>query len=514
MTTTVSTRPNTDRRRERRDRQRDAAATPKMEQITYHVPRYDLIDPQAIRRIHEQSMKILSELGIDFYDEEVRAILADHGVTVKGDTAFFSEEIIRRHVDMAPRQFTQLARNPANNVIIGGNCSVFAPVYGPPFVLDADRGRREAKLEDFHNFVKLTYLCPWLHHSGGTVVEPTDEPVPTRHLDMVYAHIKYSDKAFMGSVMGGDNAEDSVRMAEIVFGKERMKTGPALLSLINVSSPRRYDERMLAAIKVYAKAGQALLITPFLMAGAMSPVSLAGTLALQNAEALAGIALCQMITPGLPIVYGSFMTNIDLQSGAPVFGSPESQLGLIAGRQMADFYGLPFRSGGTFSSSKIADAQAGYESIQVMLPTVLSQVNFVLHAAGWLENGLVAGYEKFVIDCEMLGMYHVWSKGVDLSEEGFAFDALQEVAPGGHFLGTQHTMRHFRTAFYRAELFDYNSAEQWELDGALDTNQRANRKWKKLLAEYQAPALDAAVEAELVAYMQARKRALGFPNKE
>jgi trimethylamine--corrinoid protein Co-methyltransferase len=510
MTTTIATRADTERRRERRDRQREAAAIPKMEQITYAVPRFDLIDPQAIQRIHEQSMKVLSELGIDFYDEEARAILREHGVAVKGETAFFSEETIMRFVGIAPHKFTQLARNPANNVIIGGNHAVFAPVYGPPFVIDADRGRREAKLADFQNFVKLAYLCPWLHHSGGTVVEPTDEPVPTRHLDMLFAHIKYSDKAFMGSVMGGDNAEDSVRMAEIVFGKERMKSGPMLLSLINVSSPRRYDERMLAAIKVYAKAGQALLITPFLMAGAMSPVSLAGTLALQNAEALAGIALCQMITPGLPVVYGSFMTNIDLQSGAPVFGSPESQLGLIAGRQMADFYGLPFRSGGAFSSSKIADAQAGYESIQVMLPTVLSQVNFVLHAAGWLENGLVAGYEKFVIDCELLGMYHVWAKGLDLSDEAFAFDALREVAPGGHFLGTQHTMRHFRTAFYRAELFDYNSAEQWEIDGALDTNQRATRKWKKMLAEYEPPELDAAVEAELVGYMQSRRRALGF----
>jgi trimethylamine--corrinoid protein Co-methyltransferase len=510
MTTTVSTRPDTDRRRERRERQRDAAATPLMQPITYQTPRYELVQREALQRIHDQSMKILGELGIDFYDEEVRAILAEHGVKVVGDTAYFSEEVLMHYVGLAPSEFTQLARNPANNVIIGGNRAVFAPVYGPPFVIDLDRGRREAKLADFQNFVKLTYATPYLHHSGGTVVEPTDEPVPTRHLDMLFAHIKYSDKAFMGSVTAGENAADSVTMAEIVFGKERMQEHPALLSLINVSSPRRYDDRMLASIKVYARARQALLITPFLMAGAMSPVSLAGTLALQNAEALAGIALCQMINPGLPVIYGSFMTNIDLQSGAPVFGSPESQLALVAGRQMADFYGLPFRSGGTFSSSKIADAQAGYESIQVMLPTVLSQVNFVLHAAGWLENGLTAGYEKFVIDCELLGMYHVWAKGIDLSDEAFAFDALQEVAPGGHFLGTQHTMRHFRTAFYRAELFDYNSAEQWELDGALDTAGRANRKWKKVLAEYQPPALDPTIEAELLDFIGRRKRQLGF----
>jgi len=500
----------TERRRERRDRQREAATLPAMQQITYNVPRYDLVNSAGIQRIHDESMRILRELGIDMYDAEARAILQKHGAKVVGETVFFDEALVLKYVQMAPSQFTQLARNPANNVVLGGNQAVYAPVYGPPFVLDLDRGRREAKLEDFHNFVKLTYQCPYLHHSGGTVVEPTDEPVPTRHLDMLFAHIKYSDKAFMGSVTDPVNAADSVTMAEMVFGREKIRETPGLLSLINVSSPRRYDDRMLGDILVYAKARQALLITPFLMSGAMSPVSAAATLALQNAEALAGIVLVQMINPGTPVIYGSFMTTIDLQSGAPVFGSPESQWALFAGRQMADFYKLPFRSGGTFSSSKIADAQAGYESIQVMLPAVLAQVNFVLHAAGWLENGLTAGYEKFVIDCDLLGMYHTWAKGIDLSDEAFAFDALQEVPPGGHFLGTQHTMRHFRTAFYRSDIFDYNSAEQWEINGALDTNQRANQKWKKLLAEYEPPALDEGLERELQAFMNRRKKDLGF----
>ncbi|MCE7983972.1 MAG: trimethylamine methyltransferase [Caldilinea sp. CFX5] len=501
----------TDRRRERRERQREAAARPAMQQIRYNVPRYNLLDQAGIQRIHDESMRILRDLGIDMYDAEARAILQQHGAKVVGETVFFDEAVVMKYVSMAPSQFIQLARNPANNVVLGGNQAVYAPVYGPPFVLDLDRGRREAKLEDFHNFVKLTYLCPYLHHSGGTVVEPTDEPVPTRHLDMLFAHIKYSDKAFMGSVTDPLNAADSVTIAEMVFGKEKIRETPGLLSLINVSSPRRYDDRMLGDILVYAKARQALLITPFLMSGAMSPVSVAATLALQNAEALAGIALVQMINPGTPVIYGSFMTNIDLQSGAPVFGSPESQWALFAGRQMADFYQLPFRSGGTFSSSKIADAQAGYESIQVMLPAVLAQVNFVLHAAGWLENGLAAGYEKFMIDWDMLGMYHTWAKGLDLSDEAFAFDAMQEVPPGGHFLGTQHTMRHFRTAFYRSDVFDYNSAEQWELNGSLDTNQRANARWKKLLAEYEAPPLDQGLEQELQAFITRRKKELGFP---
>jgi trimethylamine--corrinoid protein Co-methyltransferase len=413
-------------------------------------------------------------------------------------------------VARAPASFTQLARNPANNVMVGGNTTLFAPVYGPPFVVDLDRGRREATLEDFHNFVKLAYQSPWIHHSGGTVVEPTDEPVATRHLEMLYAHIKYSDKAFMGSVTDPANAADSVRMAEILFGAETIRQSPALLSLINVSSPRRYDDRMLGDMLVYAKARQAMIITPFLMSGAMSPVSVAGTLALQNAEALAGIALVQMINPGTPVVYGSFMTNIDLQSGAPVFGSPESQLALLAGAQVARHYNLPFRSGGTFSSSKIADAQAGYESVQVMLPAMLAQVKFVLHAAGWLENGLAAGYEKFIIDEELLGMYHTLARGIDLSDEAFAFDALGEVPPGGHFLGTQHTMRHFRTAFYRANLFDYNSAEQWEISGAEDTLRRANHAWKRRLAAFELPPLDDALDAEILDFMRSRKRSYGY----
>jgi trimethylamine--corrinoid protein Co-methyltransferase len=517
--TVAPMRVETERRRERRERQRDAAALPQMQQIDYQIPRYDIASPAAIQKIHDESMRILRTLGIDMYDEEACNIFERHGARVVrgaaevGGTVYLEEELVMRYVSMAPSQFTQLARNPANNVVIGGKKAVFAPVYGPPFVLDLDRGRRQGTLADFHNFVKLTYLSPYLHHSGGTVCEPTDEPVATRHLDMLLAHIQYSDKAFMGSVTDPKNAADSVKIAEILFGTETIRKTPGLLSLINVSSPRRYDDRMLGDILVYAKAGQALLITPFLMAGATSPVSPAGTLALQNAEALAGIALVQMINPGTPVIYGSFMTTIDLQSGAPVFGSPESQVALFAGKQMAEFYKLPYRSGGTFASSKIPDAQAGYESIQVMMPTVLAQVNFVLHAAGWLENGLVAGYEKFVIDNDLCGMYHVLAKGLDVSEEALAFDALSEVAPGGHFLGAGHTMRNFRSAFFRTDIFDYNSAEQWTINGAEDTYQRANKKWKQLLASYQPPTLDEGLEQELNTFITHRKNELGFAKK-
>jgi trimethylamine--corrinoid protein Co-methyltransferase len=476
-----------------------------MTPITYTLPVYELLDQDGIEHLHQASMRILSEFGIDFYDGEVRAILKEHGAELRGDTAYFDPGLIEEYLARAPHQFTQLARNPENHVIIGGNSIVFAPVYGPPLVLDLEGGRRGATLADFQNFVKLAYLSPYIHHSGGTIVEPTDEPVPTRHLDMLLSHVRFSDKAFMGSVTSASNAADSVAMAEILFGSDPIRRHPALISLINVSSPRRFDDRMLGALKVYARARQGLIITPFIMAGAMGPASIAGALAQQNAEALAGIVLAQMIEPGTPTVYGSFVTSVDLQSGSPVFGSPESQVALYVSAQLARRYGLPFRGGGAFSSSKLPDAQAAYESQMVLLPTIMAGTNFVLHAAGWLESGLLASYEKFVLDCEILGMLHTWARGLDLSDEALAWDAIAEVPPGGHYLGTAHTMRHFQDAFYRAELFDYQPAEVWEKQGAEDAYARANKKAKQLLADYRPPALDKSIEDALLDFVTRRK---------
>jgi trimethylamine--corrinoid protein Co-methyltransferase len=480
-------------------------AVTKAVQPLHNLPIYEILNDEGLHKIIQTSMTILSEVGIDFYDDEAQAILKAHGVHLDGDTAFFDPDLVAEYVAKAPSQFAQLARNPENNVIIGGNHLCFAPVYGSPFVHNLDQGRREATLEDFHNFVKLTYMSPYIHHSGGTVVEPTDEPTHTRHLDMVYSHIKFSDKPFMGSVTSAANAEDSIHMAELLFGEQKMKENPAIIGLINISSPRRLDDRMLGALKAYAKAGQGLIITPFILSGAMAPVAIAGTVAQLNAEALAGITLTQMINPGTPVIYGAFQTNIDLQSGAPIFGSPESQLALYASAQLARHYNLPFRSGGMFASGKIPDAQAAYESALVMSATIQARVNFVLHAAGWLENGLTTGYEKFILDCELLGMYHKYVQGLDLSEEGLALDSIREVEAGGHHLGTAHTMRHFRTAFYRASLFDYNSFEQWAEEGSQDVVKIANAEWKRQLKSYQAPPLDTKIDEALQAFMAQRK---------
>ena len=501
-------------RRERRTGRRRAgvAGDPEAETIAriaqpvHRLPVYELASEEALDLIHRASLELLSDVGIDFYHPEAESILTAHGVRYVDQTAYFDRELIAEYVAKAPRAFTQLARNPERNVVIGGEHMTFAPVYGPPFVYDRDRGRREAKLLDFENFVKMTYLSPWLHHSGGTIVEPTDLPVHTRHLDMVYSHLRYSDKPFMGSVTSAENAADSVRLAEIVFGAEAIRQQPALLSLINVSSPRRLDDRMLGALIAYARANQALIITPFLFSGAMAPTSIAGTLVQLNAEALAGIVFTQMVNPGTPVVYGAFQTTIDLQSGAPVFGSPESQVALTVAGQLARRHGLPFRSGGMFASSKVADAQAAYESVMVMLPAVLARVNFVLHAAGWLEGGLTAGYEKFILDEQLLGMFHKYLDGLDVSAEGLAMESLASVPPGGHHLGTPHTMRNFRTAFHRSDLFDYNSFEQWYEEGAQTAEERANTRYKQWLRDYEAPPIDPALDEALRDFVARRKR--------
>ncbi len=494
-----------ERRRRRADRRVAVAQTVTAPQPRFTYPPYEIVNEETLHLIHRKSMEILSEIGIAFYDDESQAILREHGVDVRDDIAYFDPALVEEYIAKAPSQFTLQARNPANNVLIGGDYLTFAPVYGPPFAYNIDRGRRPSTMEDQINFVKLTNASPYLHYGGGIMAEPNDEPVDTRHLDIFYAHVKYGDMSFMGGSVSQTAAEDMISMAEILHGAESIRETPALLITINVSSPRRLDDRMLSSMIANARVGQAIMVTPFILSGAMGPVSVAGTVAQLNAEVLAGLVFVQMLNPGNPVIYGSFQTTIDLQSGAPVLGAPESQLSAIISNQLARYYKLPFRGSGMYASSKIADAQAAYESVMGMLPGIFAQTNFVLHAAGWLESGLAAGYEKFVLDCELLGMYHKYLSSLDFSEDSFAMESIRNVEPGGHHLGTPHTMQHFRTAFYRAELFDYNSAEQWESEGKVDAIQRANKKYKHILKAYQAPPLDPAIDEALRDYMARRK---------
>jgi trimethylamine--corrinoid protein Co-methyltransferase len=505
--------------REAKRAARSARAGVAMPYITRKIGVYEVLDEEGLATIERNAETILAETGIDYRDDaEALAIWKAAGADVDGERVRCPRGMCRSIVQAsAPREFVQHARNPARSVPIGGRHTVFAPSYGSPFVRSLDDGRRYATIEDFRNFVKLAYLAPSLHHSGGTICEPVDLPVNKRHFDMVYSHMKFSDKPFMGSVTHPDRAQDSVEMARILFGDAFVdpatgKPRTVIISLINANSPMTYDATMLGAAKVYARANQATIITPFILAGAMSPVTVAGTAAQTLAEALSGMAFVQLVAPGAPVVLGSFASSISMQSGAPTFGTPEPALVLFAMAALARRLGVPFRSGGALCGAKIADAQAAYESANTLVPTCLAGVNFVLHAAGWLEGGLAMGYEKFVMDVDQAGMMHTLLAGIDLSDNGQAMDAIREVGPGKHFLGCAHTQANFETAFYRSPIADNNSYEQWEAEGSQDLAQRANASWKKQLAAYEAPPLDPAVDEALLDYV--RRRKASFPDSK
>ncbi len=485
--------------------------------IKRKIPFVEVLDEEGLQQIEANAETILNETGIEFRDDaEALQIWKDAGADVQGERVRFPKGLCRSIIQAsAPAEYTQHARNPARNVQIGGKNTVFVPAYGSPFVYDIDQGRRYAKLEDFQNFIKLAYSSPSMHLSGGTICEPVDLPVNKRHFDMIYSHMKYSDKCFMGSVTAPERAEDTVEMCKILFGDNyldpvsgRPKT--ITTSLINANSPLTFDATMLGAAKVYARNNQACIITPFILAGAMSPVTVAGTAAQTLAEAMAGMAFVQLVNPGAPVIFGSFASSISMQSGAPTFGTPEPALVLYVMAALARRLGVPFRSGGSLCGSKLPDAQAASESANTLIPTVMAGVNFVLHSAGWMEGGLSMGYEKFVMDTDQTNMMEIVLKGVDLSENGQAMDAIREVGPGNHFLGCSHTQANFKTAFYRSPVTDNNSFEQWTADGGLDQAQRANALWKKTLQAYQAPELDPAIDEALLAYIQQRKAS--FPD--
>ena len=470
---------------------------------------YDVLGDEGLEIIEDNAETILTEVGIDFRDDaEALDLWRHNGADVDGERVRFPRGLCRTLIQAsAPREFVQHARNPERSVKIGGPHSVFVPAYGPPFVRDLDAGRRYATIEDFRNFVKLAYVSTGLHHSGGTVCEPVDLPVNKRHLDMVYTHMRYSDKPFMGSVTAPERAADTISMAKILFGDDFVENNTVVISLINANSPMVWDGTMLGALKVYARHNQATVVSPFILSGAMSPVTVAGTCAQLFAEALAGMAFAQLVRPGAPVVFGTFGSSISMQSGAPTFGTPEPQLVLYVAAALARRLGVPFRSGGGLCASKLADAQAAYESANTLQHAMLAGVHFMLHVAGWLEGGLTMGYEKFIMDADQAGMMQVFLEGVDLSDNGQAMDAIREVGPGAHFLGCAHTQANFEHAFFRSSVADNNSFEQWESEGGLDAASRANARWKEALAAYEAPPIDPALDEALVAFMDERKSA-------
>ena len=475
--------------------------------ITRRIPRYELLGEEGLAAIEDHADTLLQEVGLEFRgDPETLSLWRQAGADVEGERVRFERGLVRAIVQATtPKEFTQHARNPQRSVVMGGDSTVFSPAYGPPFVRDLDGGRRYGTLEDFENLVKLAYLSPWLHHSGGTICEPVDVAVNKRHLDMVYTHIRYSDKGFMGSVTTPERAEDSIELARILFGADFVDDHCVILGNVNVNSPLVYDGTVTRVLRTYARANQAVIVVPFILGGAMGPVTPAGAIAQAHAEAMTGVALTQLVRPGAPAIYGNFLTTMSLKSGAPTFGTPEGALGYMAVGQLARRLGVPFRCGGSFTASKIADAQAAQESADSLLPALMAGTNFVLHAAGWLEGGLTMGYEKLVLDADRLGMMHVLLQGFALDEDSFALDAFREVGPGKHFLGCAHTMAHYETAFYESSLADNNSFEQWRDAGEKDAVVRANQRFKAMLADYQTPPIDEAVDEALRDYVTRKK---------
>ncbi|MBS0373101.1 MAG: trimethylamine methyltransferase family protein [Proteobacteria bacterium] len=502
-------RPRTTAREARRAERARAPTAPAY--LTRRIPPYALLEPSGLESIERHADQLLEEIGLEIRGDEVAlALWRDAGATVRAGgrvhvPAGLARAIVQRS---APAQFTQHARNPARSVEIGGPHTVFAPAYGSPFVTDLGRGRRYGTLADFENFVRLAYLAPWLHHSGGTVCEPVDVPVNKRHLDMVYAHLRLSDKPLMGSVTTAGRAADSIELCRLAFGAEFVDRHCVILGNVNVNSPLVLDGEASRVIRTYAAANQAPVCVPFILGGAMGPVTTAGALAQCFAEAMFCVALGQLERPGSPAILGNFLSSMSLRSGAPTFGTPEPALAYFAIGQLARRLGVPLRCGGNLCASKAADAQAASESANSLWPAFLGGANFVLHAAGWLEAGLAMSYEKFVMDVDQLGAFHTLARGLALDENGFGLAAFREIGPGKHYLGSAHTLANYQSAFYDFELADNTPYEQWSAEGSLDQTQRAHARWQAQLASYEPPALDPAIDAALRDFIAQRKSSM------
>ena len=473
------------------------------------MPRYEILSEGSMATLDKGWKRILTELGIEFMKPEALDLFRQAGQRVEGNTVFLDPEFVLEQIALVPREFDMQARNHDHDVHIGGDHMVFSSVYGSPFVRRGEV-RREGSLADFEDFARLAQSFTAMDSVGGVVVEPNDAPLDSRHLDMVYAALTLTDKIFMGNVVSATNALDTLAMARIVFGsQEAIEKIPVCISLVNCNSPLRWDDRMLDAQFEYTRANQPVIMTPFLLMGAMSPVTIPAALAQQIAESLSGIVLSQLINPGAPVVFGSFLSNIDMQSGSPQFGTPESAIGLLCTGQIARRFGLPFRTGGGLNSSQLPDAQAAYESLMTMLPTFLAGTNFVMHAAGWLEGGLVSSFEKYVIDMQILESLQKEFTPLEFTEDSLAFSAHLEVGHGGHFLGAEHTMERFRDCFYRPFLSSSDNFERWNRLGARDTATRAGEIYQKKLEEYQTPPMDDAIRGELAEYVSRRRSELG-----
>jgi len=504
------------RTRRRRAARRDSARKSTLDRLPYiqnRISYTELLSSEALETIEHNADTILEEIGIEFRrDPEALDVWRDAGADVQGERVHIPRGMARKLCGTAPSRFTMHARNPGCNIEIGGRNLVFAPIGGAPFVEDLDNGRRYGTMEDFENFVKLSHSSPAIHHAGFHHCEPTDVAVNKRHLDMTYALLRYSDRPFMGVGTHPERAAQCIEMAEIVFGKDFLDDHVVMNTIINVNSPLVLDETMSESLKVYTRRNQAPIVTPALLAGAMGPVTAAGCLAQLLAEVMAGIAFTQLLNPGSPVLFGSFLGAVSMRSGAPVFGTPESLHMLYGAGQLARRLGVPFRTGGSLCSAKTPDFQAGQESTAMTYATVMSGANLVHQGAGWLDGGLCASYEKFVMDADHLVMVQRFCEGLDVSQNSQALDAIREVGPGSHFLGAKHTLDNYRTAFIDSEVWDARSYEQWVAEGSTTAAQRANALWKQKLSNYEEPAIDPAIDAALCDYVTRKKASMPDSN--
>lgn len=496
------------RNRRRLPRSQSEGAAPRAPYITRRIGTVSVLSAEGLEMIEANADRILAETGMDFVgDPEVLDIFrAAPGCTVEEARVRFEPGYARATIQAnAPRQFTQVARNPANSVQMGGEATVLCPSWGPPFVHDLDRGRRYASYDDFITLVKLHQTIPWLHHSGGVVCEPVDLPANKRHLDMLYAHIRWSDRPFMGAFIGAERAGHAIDMARIVFGEEYVAQNAVLYCVSNTNAPLVMDAHMSGALKTYARAGQPVACTPWVLTGAMSPCTVAGTLAQVLAEAMAAMTLVQLVNPGAPCLMGTFASTMSMQSGAPTFGTPEAGQMVLAAGQLARRLGVPLHTVGTLSASKLPDAQSQQEATWGLMMAMFAGANVINHATGWLEGGLVTGFEKTMIDADLCAKMARFFDGIDLSENAQAMSAIAETGPGQHFLGSEHTQINFLSALFRPSTPDNNSFEQWQANGSLDTAQRANALWKAHLEAYEDPGLDPAIDEALQVYVAGRK---------
>ena len=464
----------------------------------------DLLDDEQVQRIHDASMDIIEEVGVEFRCDDAIGMWRAAGADVDGVTVRIDREHLMSLVGTAPSSYTMVARDPAHTVTVGDGRTIFTPSYGAPYVLDLDGVRRPATLQDFRDFTKLNHLSPALHMSGGVVCEPMDVPVPKRHLYMTESLLKYSSKPFMGAVTSMDRAEDSLHMAGIVFGQDFVRETTVMTCLANANTPLVWDKTMLDSVRVFAAANQATLFSPFVLGGASTPASTVGAVIQVNIEALTGVAFSQLVRTGAPALYGQWLSTVSMRTGAPQAGTPEICHMNLLPAQMARHYNLPSRCSGSCTSSKMVDAQAGYEAARNMYGVLMAGTNFVLSTTGYLESAMCQSYAKWVLDSEQLELMYQLGSGVSFDDLDEVLDSMRSVPAGGHHLGTEHTLANFQTAFSMPEMMNSDNYEQWLADGSQSAEERAAARCRQMLDEYEEPALDDHVREELDDYVARR----------